>query len=103
MSLIHIVTPGLMARVGVLSERAPRTRWETGDKVGGRAGHMKGILPPSGTRNSPVQLRFWTFRTDRCSLNFQGPPYRIPATPVPQQPFKELLPGPGLISMPQTD
>lgn len=59
-SLIHIATPGLMARVGVLSECAPRTRWGTGDKVGGRAGHVKGILPHSGTRNSPVQLSLWT-------------------------------------------
>lgn len=60
MSLIHIATPGLMARVGVLSECGPRTRWGTGDKVGGRAGHVKGILPRSGTRNSPVQLCLWT-------------------------------------------
>lgn len=60
MPLIHIATPGLMARVGVLSECGPRTHWGTGDKVGGRAGHVKGILPRSGTRNSPVQLCLWT-------------------------------------------
>lgn len=60
MSLIRIATPGLMARVGVLSECGPRTHWGTGDKVGGRAGHVKGILPHSGTRNSPVQLCLWT-------------------------------------------
>lgn len=92
-----------MARVGVPLECVPRTRQGRGDEVGGRGGHGEGFLPPTGTRNSPVQLSLQVSGTGLHSVNFQGPSYRIPATPVPEQPFKELLPGPSLISVPQTD